>query len=133
MLHVGGSGANADSAVLRVQDGDGNCYLNPESTDQAWTCSSDARLKTNINEAASVMPYLLGIPIKDFTVIASGNNKTWVVAQDLLEKYPELVHMDADGTYMVDGMNSWKLVKAIQEQQEQIDELQKEIQELKKS
>ena len=79
------------------------------------------------------MPYLLGIPIKDFTVIASGDNKTGVIAQDLMEKYPELVHKDVDGFYMVDGMNSWKLVKAIQEQQQQIEQLKKEIQELKKS
>jgi len=33
----------------------------------------------------------------------------------LLEKYPELVHEDNDGYYMVDGINAWKLVKAIQE------------------
>ena len=115
-----------------MQDGDGNCYLNPESTDQAWTCTSDARLKTNIKDAAPVLPYLLGIPVKDYTVIASGDNKTGVVAQDLLEKYPELVHMDPDGTYMVDGMNSWKLVKAIQEQQEQIEDLKHQIEDLKK-
>ena len=68
-----------------------------------------------INQTAPALPYLLGIPIKDFTVIASGDNKTGVIAQELLEKYPELVHMDADGYYMVDGMNNWKLVKAIQE------------------
>ncbi|MEK6869176.1 MAG: hypothetical protein AABX63_03640 [Nanoarchaeota archaeon] len=39
--------------------------------------------------------------------------------------------MDADGYYMVDGMNSWKLVKAIQEQQAQIEQLKAEINELK--
>ena len=68
--------------------------------------------------------YLLGIPIKDFTVIASGDNKTGVIAQDLMEKYPELVYKDNDGNYMVDGINAWKLVEAIQEQQGQIEELQ---------
>jgi len=31
------------------------------------------------------MPYLLGIPIKDFTVIASGDNKTGVIAQEIQE------------------------------------------------
>ena len=131
MLHIGSSTANADSAVLRVEDADGNCYFNPESTDTPWTCTSDLRLKENIKDAAPVMPYLLGIPIKDFTVIASGDNKTGVIAQELLEKYPELVHMDADGYYMVDGMNNWKLVKAIQEQQSQIEQLKQEIEELK--
>ena len=40
--------------------------------------------------------------------------------------------MDADGYYMVDGMNAWKLVKAIQEQQEQIEVLKEEVEELKK-
>ena len=126
--------------------------LQNESTDQPWTCSSDARLKENvknrrflsmpkipiigifqhIKDAVPVIPYLLGIPIRDFTVIASGDNKTGVIAQELLEKYPELVHMDNDGYYMVDGINAWKLVKAIQEQQQQIDELRQQIQELKK-
>jgi len=100
MLHIGGSSANADSLALRVQDSDGNCAFNPESTDTAWTCSSDIRLKENI---------------KDYTVIASGDNKTGVIAQEIIEKYPELVHKDNDGYYMVDGINTWKLVKAIQE------------------
>lgn len=31
---------------------------------------------SNIEDAAQALPYLLGIPIKDFTVIASGDNKT---------------------------------------------------------
>jgi len=35
--------------------------------------------------------------------------------QEIIEKYPELVHKDNDGYYMVDGINTWKLVKAIQE------------------
>lgn len=126
MLHIGNSLANIDSSALRVQDADGNCYFNPESTDQPWTCTSDIRLKTNIKDAAPALPYLLGIPIKDFTVIASGDNKTGVIAQELLEKYPELVHMDSNGYYMVDGINSWKLVKAIQEQQSQIEQLKAE-------
>lgn len=39
--------------------------------------------------------------------------------------------MDNDGYYMVYGMNTWKLVKAIQEQQAQIEELKQEIEELK--
>ncbi len=132
MLHVGSSTANADSAVLRVEDGDGNCYFNPEATDQPWTCSSDIRLKTNIKDAAPALPYLLGIPIKDFTVIASGDNKTGVIAQDLLEKYPELVHMDNDGYYMVDGMNAWKLVKAIQELKAENDALKERVELLEK-
>ena len=46
-----------------------------------------------------------------------------------MDKYPELVHLDADGTYMVDGMNAWKLVKAMQEQ---IEVLKEEVEELKK-
>ena len=48
-----------------------------------------------------------------------------------MEKYPELVHLDADGYYMVDGMNAWKLVKAIQELDEKTSKLEKENQELK--
>jgi len=32
---------------------------------------------------------------------------------------------------MVDGMNNWKLVKAIQEQQKEIEQLKQEIEDLK--
>ena len=49
-----------------------------------------------------------------------------------MDKYPELVHLDADGTYMVDGMNSWKLVEAIQELKAENDALRERVELLEK-
>ena len=112
-LHI--ASASSDDFVLRVQDSDGTCDFNPESTDQPWTCSSDARLKTNIREAAPTLPYLLGVPIKDFTVISSNEEKTGVVAQELLANYSELVNLGDDGYYKVTPIGSWKIIKGIQE------------------
>ncbi|MBI2062966.1 MAG: tail fiber domain-containing protein, partial [Candidatus Yanofskybacteria bacterium] len=111
-LHVA---STSDEAVLRLQDSDGTCDYNPESTDTGFSCSSDARLKTNIREASPALPYLLGLPIKDYVVISSQEEKTGVVAQDLLEKYSELVSLGDDGFYKVTPVTSWKVVKGIQE------------------
>lgn len=115
-----------EGATVRLNDTTEICDLDPDATSVTETCSSDARLKTNIREAEPVLNYLTGLPIKDFTVKASGENATGVIAQDLLENYPELVSMD-DEYYMVKSLSPWLFVKAIQEQQAQIEELQKRI------
>jgi len=65
----------------------------------------------------------IGLPIKDFTIKASRNNATGVIAQDILSTYPDLVHIDYDGYYMVKEISSWKLIKAIQELKEENDAL----------
>ncbi len=111
-LHIASA---SDDFILRVQDSDGTCDFNPESTDQPWSCSSDARLKTNIREAAPALPYLLGIPIRDYTVISSNEEKTGVVAQELLDNYSELVDLGDDGYYKATAVGSWKIIKGIQE------------------
>ena len=128
-----------DNDVLKLFDSDGTCLHNPESGSETVTCSSDARLKTNIHDAKSVIPDLMKLKVRDYTVIASGNNMTGLIAQETLQTIPELVKNGSDGYLMVSEVNSWKLVKAIQElkqdndeKQNQIDEQNKRINELKK-
>ena len=72
-------------------------------------------MKTNITDTLSVLDYFLGLPIKDYDVIASGDRFTGVIAQELLADYPELVVMGEDGYYGVKEIRSWKFVKVIQE------------------
>ncbi|MBX4190382.1 tail fiber domain-containing protein, partial [Candidatus Parcubacteria bacterium] len=111
-----------DTDVLRLQDSNGTCDHNPGSGSEVVTCSSDARLKTDIRDSAPILDYLNGLRIRDYTVIAGGQ-ATGVIAQEILEKYPDLVVMGEDGYYKVAGVSSWKLIKGIQELSQQVNSL----------
>mgnify|MGYP000589583435 CR=1 FL=1 len=62
--------------------------------------------------------------IREYTVKASGNRATGVIAQEVQSVMPELVVDGEDGYLKVKTVNSWKLVKAIQELKEE-NEMQK--------
>ncbi len=117
----------SDGGLLRLQDVDATCLADPEAADVVWNCSSDERLKRDIHDAASVLPSLMKLRIRDYTVIASGNRLTGVVAQEVLQTHAELVTRDADGHLMVREFGNWKLVKAIQEQQGEIESLRADL------
>lgn len=111
LLHVGSS--SASGTVAEFQNSSGNCTFTP--TTSTWSCSSDARLKKDIVDAGDALAWLGGMRIRDFTLKATGERKTGVVAQELLPHHPDMVHEGKDGFYTVDEPNPWKLVKAIQE------------------
>ncbi|KKW02467.1 MAG: hypothetical protein UY36_C0008G0003 [Parcubacteria group bacterium GW2011_GWA1_49_11] len=109
---------NQEGYVLQLTDSDGKCQYDPDSGGQVVSCSSDARLKTNIVDAVPVLDYINGIKVRDYTVIASGHQTTGVIAQELLTAgYDELVSQPdgPDGLYMVAELSTWRLVKGIQE------------------
>ena len=106
--------ASADD-VLLLEDSSGLCEAQPSTTGLTWSCSSDARLKSNIRNASDVLGYIAGIPLKDYTVIKTGENATGPIAQDLLKTNPELVRTGDDGYYQVSELSQWTLVKALQE------------------
>lgn len=76
---------------------------------------------------------MAGIKLRDFEWINSNESDTGVIAQEIMEQYPDLISIGDNGYYMAQSISSWKLVKAIQEQQAQIEQLKKEIDNLKKS
>jgi hypothetical protein len=117
LLHVNSA---SDTDIFRLQDSDGTCDYNPEAGSVTVTCSSDARLKTNIRDASPTLEYLNDIVIRDYEVIASGNTLTGVIAQEMLLTHPELVAINENGIYMVSEVSSWKLIKAIQELSSQV-------------
>jgi len=115
--------SQSDTNVLRLQDADGTCNHNPEAGSETVTCSSDERLKADIQDAPSVLAWLGGFRIRSYTVRASGDRMTGVIAQELRETNPELVSMGPDGLLMVQQPSQWELVKAIQELSGRIDSL----------
>lgn len=111
-LHVN---STADGTVLRLQDADGTCDHDPEAGLEIVSCSSDERLKKDITDAKDILPDLLKLRIRDYTVISSGNKITGVIAQEVKEVFPSMVHEGANGFYTVEQPSPWLLLKGIQE------------------
>jgi len=121
-----------DGVLLTLQDKDGTCTFNP-GVGATFLCPSDARLKTNIRDAKPVLDELMTLRVRDYTVIASGDEKTGIVAQELLEVMPDIVSEGEDGYLMVSQINHWKLVKAIQELKTENDDLQARLEALEQA
>ncbi|MCP4679324.1 MAG: tail fiber domain-containing protein [Deltaproteobacteria bacterium] len=123
-LHV--YDADDDNYILRLQDTDGTCDAHPESGSLTWSCSSDRRMKDGIRDTNSALKYFEGIRVRDYSTKATGKELTGVVAQEIAEIHPEMVRKNTTtGMSMVSPPNQWKLVKAIQELQEQNETLKK--------
>ena len=69
--------------------------------------------------------------IRDFTVKATGESSTGVIAQEVLLNHPDMVRMTPDGFYAVDVPNPWKLIKALQELKAMNDSLSTQTADLK--
>jgi hypothetical protein len=120
-----------DGAALRVEDYDAYCNANPGASGMSWSCSSDVRFKENIRDAPPILDKLMKIPIRQFELKSTGETKIGVIGQELQQIMPELVSKDENGYLMVSELSSWQLIKALQEQQQQIQKLQQENQQLK--
>ena len=105
----------------------GTCTHTPGASTETVACSSDKRLKEDIHDAKSALDYFGGIHVREFKVKATGEQKTGVIAQEMLQNYGSMVHMGTDGFYTVDEPNPWQLVKAIQELQAEITQLRQAI------
>ena len=81
-LEIENTGSADD--VLLLGDSSGLCEAQPTTTGLTWSCSSDIRLKTNIREPSPALSYLTAIPLKDYTVIKTGENVMGPIAQELL-------------------------------------------------
>src|SRR3989338_3492207 len=132
-LEVENTGSAND--VLLLEDSSGLCEAQPTTTDLTWSCSSYEKLKTNIKPSRfNALNYVTGIPLFDYTVKKTGENATGWVAQEML-KNPLYADLVTNRTYFNPETNQTEselsvstlpqstLIKAIQEQQEQIAEL----------
>ena len=105
----------------------------------AYNTSSDRDLKNNIVDASSQLDTIKAIQVREYDWKIDSHHDLGVIAQELYELIPNVVtkgvESDDNGRSMpwsVDyGRLTPYLVKAIQEQQEQIETLKKEVEELK--
>jgi hypothetical protein len=105
-------------------------------TSGAYTAVSDARLKTNVSLLGSVLPNVMKLQAKTYQYTDMNDPRyfTGFIAQELEKEFPQFVYFGGDDQkyYTVDyaGMSVVAL-KAIQEQQAQIEELKAEVESLR--
>jgi hypothetical protein len=112
------------------------------------TISSDIRLKENILDATSKLEDIMKLRVVNFNLLGKEEKHIGFIAQEMQEVFPSLVDQNDTRQYDEDGnlisgledalgikvgMEFAILVKAIQEQQSQIQELKAEIEILKQS
>ncbi|MBI5134606.1 MAG: tail fiber domain-containing protein [Candidatus Taylorbacteria bacterium] len=97
----------------------------------AYFYTSDRKLKSDIKPLEGALSKVLALQGVSFSWKKDGEKSVGLVAQDVEEVFPELVH-EANGTKSVQyGNLVAPLIEAIKEQQRQIDELKAEIDSLK--
>lgn len=131
-------GINRDPDVSYKLDVNGNIRAN------TTVYTSDRRFKTdinNLNAAIEKIKQMQGVSYKlsgddqqPLNAGQTGKNKQFgLIAQDLRLIYPELVYEDTKGYLSVDYVSLIPvLIEAIKEQQGQIDDLKKKIEEISK-
>ncbi len=105
-------------------------------TTGVYTAVSDSRLKQNISDLSDVLPSVMTLQARtyQFKDVSDERYFTGFIAQELEKVFPQYVYYGGDDqvVYTVDyGSMSVIALKAIQEQQGQIEELRREIEELK--
>ncbi|MBC6995025.1 tail fiber domain-containing protein [Neolewinella lacunae] len=105
------------------------------ATTGAYTQSSDKSLKENIQNVGSVLAKVRQLEIKNYSYKSDSTHETTIglLAQDAQPLFPELVsYSKADGLYGVNYAGfSMVAIRAVQEQQAEIDQLKAENAQLK--
>jgi len=122
-LFIGLDGANAEVIII-----DNNGSITNSTGD--YGSFSDIRLKENIIPATSKLDDLLKLNIVNYNLIRDNNKlkQIGVIAQELEQVFPGLVSEDKEGMKSVKySIFVPMLIKAVQEQQAQIEELKQLI------
>ena len=133
---LSGSTANANVGVAVFRDGGaefcGQITCNGSTNSVSYTTSSDARLKNVLGEAKGLEIINKLNPVH-FEWKKSGIKQDGLIAQEVEPILPNAVtYNEESDVYSMDYIKLvTPLIKAIQEQQEQIDALQSEIKTLK--
>jgi hypothetical protein len=115
------AGNNPSNAF--VVNYDGSATLSGE-----LTIDSDMRLKSNITSLGSTLSKILLIDGKSYTMKKNGQKKIGVLAQDVLNLFPELVTKDANEMLAVNYQGLIPvLINALNEQQKELKTIKKEF------
>lgn len=94
------------------------------------SCSSDERLKEDIEVIPNALARLMNIRGVSYTWKDTGKRDNGVIAQDMQKSFPEAVRKDSEGNLSVDyGILTPILIESVKEQQAQIEEQQAQIEE----
>jgi len=105
-----------------------------------YNTSSDRNLKENIVDASSQLNIIKNLQVREFDWKTNSRHDVGLIAQELHEHIPNVVTVGSDEKDVRGFTTPWSidygkltpyLIKAIQEQQEQIEQLKTEIQTLK--
>ena len=89
---------------------------------------SDARVKENVETIPNAIEKVKAMRGVGYNKIGEQRRSTGVIAQEILEVLPEVVHQDENGMYSVAyGNIVGVLIEAIKDQQKQIDELKAKL------
>lgn len=137
---------NATNGALTVAGGigvGGAIYSGSSCTAVFFNATSDKRAKENIRPANySALDLIKKLPIYIYNYKNSDETVTGILAQDLLQAQPEELNLvsninatgeNNDYMSIKNDKLMFVLMKAIQEQQEQIEQLKSEIDNIKKS
>jgi hypothetical protein len=128
LLHVGSASVGTGVAVAKFQNVDGTCTMTPASSGSGIACSSDERLKENIDEVqgAYALNHILKLQAVTYNFKSDSSEKrhTGYIAQALKKVAPEFVRQNDDGFYQVyyDGLIPW-ITEAIKTLSKRITEL----------
>jgi hypothetical protein len=130
------SQGESDGRYLRSNTSDtmsGNLTVTGEITATDVTITSDLRVKSNLEPIASPLEKIL--KLTGFTYQMKGlkpsDRRMGLVAQDVLEQFPEAVHGTEDTHYSLSyGSLVAALVNGMKEQQEQIAQMQQRLETL---
>ncbi|RFS17721.1 tail fiber domain-containing protein [Emticicia sp. C21] len=103
----------------------------------AYTAISDKRLKTNIKDYTTTLANVMKLEVKSYQRLNSTKTEIGLMAQDALKYFPEIVYDNTNDKgeqfYTMDYCRLGVIaIKAVQEQQKEIELLKNEIAELKK-
>ena len=100
----------------------------------AFGAFSDSRLKENITDLPNQLTNIIALRPVEFDYIESegGGHQLGFIAQEVEEIYPDLVGERQDGMKTLSSLGKWeaRLVKAIQEQNELINDLRARVAQL---
>lgn len=130
---------NGEIRAARYYDDDASYYIDINSNSYfnvvhayAFNYRSDISLKNNIQPLSNSLDKIRQIEGVSFNWKESGEETIGLIAQNIEKVFPELVSTDDEGLKSVQyGNLVAPLIEAIKEQQNQIEKLQKEIEELK--